>query len=235
MLDFLQLFKNYSNEQLFEIILNSKKYQPEAKNAAVDILVQRGISESEIEAQFKKESLEISKDSILDDIMPMKISRFQQNTIVLICFVFSLLFIISIFYWWKFIEDLIKEVIPINVKNIFYFLRILILPFSIYYFFQKLRKGWILFTIFIISSIIELFYSSSLVLKDINQITELRQVLFFLSIYVGPILVMLIYIFTLIFMILPSTRKLYNINNETFINITIGTIFSLMILIWLFF
>jgi hypothetical protein len=169
--EFSEYFKTVSNAELLRIIENPENYQTNAVDTAKMEYADRNLSEMELEEarnilneekKVKEEKKEKRRDienkaksvaiDISETIMPTRISTFSTGKIInVISLTFGVIFIYRLiidlrgihYYFYKFSLGIFWYVEPL-----------LILSLAIFFFWQRVRIGWILLMFFVIYSFI---------------------------------------------------------------------------------
>ena len=171
--DFLEYYSSLSNSELFLILNNKKDYQPTAIDAANQELINRNLSDEEIndakniikERQTKKEKekekitilqskIKATGDNILETLKPIQPgSPTAEKTINVITIIFGALSVYQIFSdGWYFSDLKYFSNDPLAIFFIFY--PLVILPISTLTFLIRKPLGWILLASYLTYNIV---------------------------------------------------------------------------------
>ena len=158
--DFFERYKHYSTIELLKIVKRAEDYQDAAVETAKAILIERTVSEEEIQEvewfyekkeeqkQLKKKSIDFIKDKINQFTQPVSI---PSETISVSKWLNVLLFIIFIQYLFSFYQTsrffykfLIYDDYRFDVSYIVLFASLAYIPVILYLLFIRNKWGWIL-------------------------------------------------------------------------------------------
>lgn len=188
--EFEEKFKSFDNRKLLKIVEESAKYQEIAVDAAKIELSKRKLSEDEVQA-IKDEFLE---EKIKAETRKEKFQKIENNAkyfgteffktihplqnehqslhrkVNLIVIIFGALAIYQIFKERNmFVAILSFDLSEWDFSMPIYFFPIIILPFSIYFFWKRSKIGWMLFTSYVIYNLLNGIGMLYVTLQWMNQ------------------------------------------------------------------
>jgi hypothetical protein len=177
---FSQVYKTWSNLELFQLLQNKNDYQEEAVEAATAEINSRGLSQTELEIlqeQFQQSEsakqtirqnslakrLEEKKGKIIADLNPLAVKTTEKN-VRLLCYSIALIIFYNFIGDYRMISTMIMQG-HFNSFTVLLLMPYLFVPIGIYSFWKKQKFGW---------SIIAIWLALSAVMIITGYIWELR-------------------------------------------------------------
>jgi hypothetical protein len=172
--DFVEYYKTISNTELLSILENATDYQPIAIEAAKNEFANRQLSETEIydakepllkkKLQEEKQLEKLKKieakvkqtgTTIIDTLNPIQSSiPTTEKTIRYIILVYSGIFLYQLIRDFEMIRANMSDITRFPYESLLFLIPFIIFPIAIITFWKRKSIGWILFTIFLTSSIV---------------------------------------------------------------------------------
>lgn len=176
--DFSEYYKTISNTELLNILDNPRDYQPPAVEAAKKEFANRQLSEVQIQEarqpliakQIQKEKerekvkavetkIRKTGHTFVDTINPVQSGiPSAEKTIRLIVIVFASIFLYQLLKDFRSAIALIKDLPHYPLDSAVYLIYFILLPVAVFTFWKRKTTGWILLTIFLSFSCIEILW-----------------------------------------------------------------------------
>lgn len=171
---FSQVYKTWSNLELFQLLQNKDDYQPEAVEAATLEINSRNLSREELETlqanheelQFKKQNtaekklakkLETGKQKLIADLNPFAEKTITRN-IRLLCYALAFIVLYNFISDFRMIHTIITHVY-LNSYTVLMLMPYIFIPIGIYYFWKKQKFGWSIITIWLVLLVVTIVTS----------------------------------------------------------------------------
>ena len=182
---FANVYKTWSNLELFRLLQNKDDYQPAAIEAATEEINARNLSRHDFEIlqkeyeqlQLKKRStlqkklinkLELNKEKVVADLNPFTEKTIDRN-IRLFCYSIGLIILFNFITGYNWIFNVFKSGYW-NSSSILALMPFFFVPIGIYYFWKKQKFGWGIIAIWLLVTVVvvALEYIAELQIPDDN-------------------------------------------------------------------